>query len=227
MTTSLQALTPDLCTLALPLRVGSLQLGTRTSVVRLADGGLWVHSPGPLRPDQCDAIRALGPVRALVASNCLHHLHLAEAQRAFPDAQSYGAPGLPAKRADLEFAAELQESPPEAWRGVLEQHVVGGMPSVNEVAFFHAASRTLLLTDICFHLLHVGSRLQRVLLRLNDAYGRFGMTRYGRSLVRDRPALRRSIDRLLEWDFDRVLVTHGEVLESGGREALRESFDWL
>jgi hypothetical protein len=32
---------------------------------------------------------------------------------------------------------------------------------------------------------------------------------------------------ILEWDFERVIVTHGEVLETGGREALRSAFEWL
>jgi len=32
---------------------------------------------------------------------------------------------------------------------------------------------------------------------------------------------------ILAWDFDRVVVAHGEVLESGGREALRQGYAWL
>ncbi|MCH7600214.1 MAG: DUF4336 domain-containing protein, partial [Myxococcales bacterium] len=37
----------------------------------------------------------------------------------------------------------------------------------------------------------------------------------------------RVIDRILEWDFDRVTVTHGQVLESGGRAKLEQAFAWL
>jgi hypothetical protein len=32
---------------------------------------------------------------------------------------------------------------------------------------------------------------------------------------------------MLEWDFDRVVVGHGDVLESGGRQALGEALSWL
>jgi hypothetical protein len=64
-------------------------------------------------------------------------------------------------------------------------------------------------------------------MRLNGGYGRFGTTRMLRSSFRDRKALRASIDRILAWDFDRVVVTHGEVLERGGRKALREAYAWL
>jgi hypothetical protein len=64
-------------------------------------------------------------------------------------------------------------------------------------------------------------------MRVNGAYGRFGPTRLLRTLVRDRPALRASVEKILAWDFERVVVTHGEVLERGGRDALRAGFAWL
>jgi hypothetical protein len=46
-------------------------------------------------------------------------------------------------------------------------------------------------------------------------------------MVKDRAALRASVDTVLSWDFERVVVCHGEVLEHGGREALRSGFAWL
>ena len=36
-----------------------------------------------------------------------------------------------------------------------------------------------------------------------------------------------AMEKILAWDFDRVIVCHGEVLETGGREALREGYRWL
>jgi hypothetical protein len=32
---------------------------------------------------------------------------------------------------------------------------------------------------------------------------------------------------VLAWDFDRVTVTHGEILESGGPAALARAYAWL
>jgi hypothetical protein len=29
------------------------------------------------------------------------------------------------------------------------------------------------------------------------------------------------------WDFDRIVVSHGEVQEHGGPDALRSAFEWL
>ena len=59
------------------------------------------------------------------------------------------------------------------------------------------------------------------------SYGRFGPSKLDPLLIRDRRAARESLERILAWDFDRVVVAHGDVLESGGREALREGYAWL
>jgi hypothetical protein len=55
----------------------------------------------------------------------------------------------------------------------------------------------------------------------------FGPHRIIRSGITNRAAARRSVARILQWDFDRVTVTHGEVLESGGRDRFREAFAYL
>jgi hypothetical protein len=213
---------------ARPLRAGPfLELGTRMSVVRLADGGLFLHSLVEIDDETRAALDELGPVRFLVAGNKLHHLSLASAARAFPEAQLWGAPGLAEKRRDLTFAGELGDASPAAWRSDLDSLAVRGIPRMNEVVFLHRASGTLLVTDLCFNVRHSDSFATRLFMRMNGAYGRFGPSRLLRSMVRDRPALRASVERILEWDFERVVVTHGDVLERGGRDALRAGFAWL
>ena len=42
--------------------------------------------------------------------------------------------------------------------------------------------------------------------------------------IRDREATRRSVERIIEWDFDRILPGHGEIVESGAKEAFRRDF---
>ena len=200
----LTQLASQLWTVQYPLRFGGLQLGTRTLLVRLSDGGLLVHSPGPLDPALRAAVEDLGPVRAILAPNRMHHLWVAEHHRAFPTARVYGAPGVAEKQPSLRFHELLSDQAPAAWVGELDQHLVQGIPRLDEVAFFHRSSRTLLLTDLVFNMHHSESWITRLFMRVNGAYGRFGPTRLMRSLVRDRAALRASIEHLLKWDFDRV-----------------------
>jgi hypothetical protein len=66
-----------------------------------------------------------------------------------------------------------------------------------------------------------------MLMTLLRSYGRFGPSKLDPLLIRDRAAARASLERILAWDFDRVIVAHGEILESGGREALRAGYSWL
>ena len=64
-------------------------------------------------------------------------------------------------------------------------------------------------------------------MRLLWSYGRFGPSRLDPLLIRDRRAARQSLEHILAWDFDRVVIAHGEVLEAGGPAALRAGYDWL
>ena len=223
----LRQLADDLWIIDYPFQVMGLYLGARTSIVRLRTGGLWLHSPGPLDEQLIKEIIALGPVRALVAPNAMHYLYLNQHVRAFPDAQLYLSPALPPKLKELSAYELLDEEAPELWRDDLRQHVVGGLPKLQEVVFFHPASRTLFLTDLAFNIRNSPSWFTRFFMRLNGGYDRFGPTRLFRSFVKDRAALRASLAYMQSWDFDRVIVTHGAVLEHGGKQAMQQGYAWV
>ena len=66
--------------------------------------------------------------------------------------------------------------------------------------------------------------IQWAFLRWHKEGGRFGLSRHARNaFTKDKKAVVRSYHQLFERDFDRVIVNHGAVLESGGKDALRES----
>ncbi len=219
----LQMLDRDLGVIDHPLTVGGLSLGTRTTVVRRADGDVVVLSPGPLDDADAAAIAALGPVRAIVAPNLLHHLFLAAASARFAEARLYA----PAALAHKEPTLHIDGPAAAAADGSLRAIEVGGMPRLEETLFVHAPSRTLVATDLVFNVRPPAPWLTRTFMRFNGGFDRFGPTRICRSLCKDRAAVRAAIDRVLGEDFDRVVVAHGRVLASGGREALRQGFAWL
>jgi hypothetical protein len=223
----LTALGPGLWTVERPQRFYGLEVGTRMNVARLADGSLLLHSPVSLDAALRRELDALGPVRFAVAPNRVHHLHAGCVARAYPGAKLWIAPGLERKRPDLVFEGVLGDEPPPAWRGQLDQVFFRGRPYENEVVFFHRASRTLLLCDLAFHFGPRTHPATRLLMRLIRSYGRFGPSQLDPLLIRDRRAARESLERILAWDFDRVAVAHGDVLERGGREALRAGYAWL
>jgi hypothetical protein len=224
----LRRLADDLWVTERPLRVfGFLDIGTRMAVVRTPAGGVVLHSPVEADAATRDAGAAIGPVAAIVCPNRVHHLFAGGWKQAQPAARLLGPPGLAEKRRDLAFDGVLGDEPDAAFAGALESHVTQGAPHLSEVAFFQRASATLLLTDLAFHPTDASSpglRRWTRLTRVREGFGPNGVVRF---LVRDRQALRRSIDRILAWPFDRVTLTHGEVLETGGRDAFRRAWAWL
>jgi len=208
-------------------RFYGLEVGTRMTVMRLADGSLLLHSPVALTPELRTELDALGPVRWVVAPNRVHHLRAGDVAKAYPGAQLWIAPGLERKRPDLVYVAVLGDEAPAPWKGEVDQVFFRGRPYENEVVFFHRASRTLILCDLAFNFGPRAAAPTRWLMRLLRSYGHFGPSKLDPLLIRDRRAARESLLRILDWDFDRVIVAHGDVLESGGREALRRGYAWL
>lgn len=208
----------------LPLAVGDI--GTRMTIVRRPDGGLILHSPVPLDAETKAALDALGPVRCVIAPSKVHHFYVGD-YAGYPSVRLFAAPGLAGKREDLRFDAELGDDSPPDWAGTLEQHLVRGAPMMNEVVFFHPASRSLIFTDLAFNMMTPPRGLARIFCWAVGATGRFGPHRIVRAGIRDRAAARASLQRILQWDFDRVIVTHGDVLEHGGKQRVAESFAFL
>jgi hypothetical protein len=223
----LRQITPDLWVADRPLKLAVGDIGTRMTIIRLNDGSLFLHSPVRLDAETRQALDAVGPVRWVIAPSKVHHFFVPDYAAAYPEARLYAAPGLPEKRTDVRFDAVLTDEPPEAWRGQIEQHVFGGAPSINEVVFFHPPTRTLILTDLAFNVATGNTAGARLFYWLVGAAGRFGPHRVVRLIIRDRHAARASVERILQWDFDRVTVTHGAVLETGGRERFATAFAFL
>jgi hypothetical protein len=223
----LRPLAKDIWVAERPQTFYGLPVGTRMTVIRLHGERLLLHSPVALDAGLRAQLDAIGRVRYVVAPNRVHHLYAGEVARVYPDARLWVAPGLDRKRPDLSFVAVLGDEPPEEWREDVQQTFFRGRPYENEVTFFHRASRTLILCDLAFNFGPRAAAPTRMLMKLIRSYGPFGPSRLDPLLIRDRVAARKSLERILAWDFDRVVVAHGEILESGGREALREGYAWL
>jgi hypothetical protein len=223
----LKPLAKDIWVAERPQTFYGLPVGTRMTVIRLSGERLLLHSPVALDAGLRAELDSLGRVRYVVAPNRVHHLYAGEVAKVYPEARLWLAPGLERKRPDLAFVAVLGDEPPEEWREEVQQTFFRGRPYENEVVFLHRASRTLILCDLAFNFGPRSAAPTRLLMRLLRSYGRLGPSKLDPWLIRDREAARRSLERILAWDFDRIVVAHGEILESGGREALRAGYAWL
>jgi len=223
----LQQLHDDLWVHRVPYRAMGLPLGRQIVAVRLPGGGLWIHSPVPMTPELRTDLAALGEVRHVIGPNIWHDECLREFQAEHPAALFHAAPGLAAQKKDVRFGVELSDTPHPDWAGVLEQHLVRGMPRMNEVVFFHPASRSLILADLAFNLGPDGPVWFALLMRVYGAWNRFGPTRLEKLLMKDKAAVRASLDRILAWDFERIIVGHGRNVETGAKRIFREAYAFL
>ncbi len=206
-----------------------IEIPTHTTVVRLARGGVLVHAPFRLDPVMRRELDALGPVAHLVAPSSFHYLYVAEHRHAFPAAEVHLAPGLRERRPAVGRGTVLGDRAPAAWDGELDQAVLGPTRGVAEVVFLHRPSRTLVLTDLAFNMPSATRRLDRWYWQLSGVWRRFGPTGLVRHvLLRDAALVRPFLARILAWDFDRIVVSHGDVVERDGRETFRTAFArWL
>jgi hypothetical protein len=209
-----------------PHRWFGLYLGTRMTVVRLPGDNLWLHSVVAIDDFLADEIQALGAVRHIVMPDLYHHVYVSDAIRRWPAARVYAPPGMRRKRPELRIDADLSETPDPSWCGeLIPVHIEGSM--LDETVFLHGPSRTLVCADLIENFdssPHLGTRLYLKAAGLQD---RVAFSRFLRPVFRDRPAARRSLERLLRLDFDRVVLAHGRVLERGGPAAVRDAYRWL
>ena len=224
----LRELGPDLWVTEQPFRYLGFEIGTRTTVIRLSDGVLFVHSPSRLEEDLRAELAEIGRVRFVVAPNRFHHVFVADYQRAYLDAEFYCAPGLETKRGDLKFTATLTDEAPAGWRGQLEQLVFRSFSPLNEVVFFHRSSRTVLFTDLVVNVTRSDSTLTKIALTLDGVFGAAAVPRTFRMLLKwHRVDTRAMVDRILSWDFDRVVLAHGDVIESGGKRIIAQAWSFV
>ena len=217
-----------------PLRVLGLPLPVRMTVIRLSDGGIWLHSPTRYDEALRRAIEAIGPIRFLVAPNVAHWTFLKDWQTRCPDAETWAAPNLdrrrPVRASGLRIDRVLGDAAPERWAHDLRQVVVPGALGFREVAFFHVPSSTLVLTDLVANL--EADRMPwfaRPFLTLAGMTAPDGMPPpYLRLAVRLKGrAAATAAGRLLAWSPQRVVFAHGAWFAQDGTAALRRSLRWL
>lgn len=220
----LQAIAPGLWHLQHGFSVLGIGLTSRMTVVRFADGRLWLHSPVPLSAPVREQLAALGEVAFIVAPNKVHHLFAGEAAKAFPAAALYGAPGLAQKRPGLRNLRTLAPAAEPEWAGELDQVFADGFPFANETVFYHKASRTVIMTDLCQCWtgdLNVPAKLYA---RATGVRGHLRVPRTIRAAIRDRAAFAASARRILAWPFERVIMAHDAIVDKGAHAALERAF---
>ena len=205
-----------------PIRYAGCDFNARMTVIKISDTGLMLHSPCEIDPAMKEAISELGDVTCIVAPGSYHHFHIPSAQAAFPDAETHICPGIERKHPEIAFDWFLGDRPAEFWEGALDQVLVRGNKYIWEVAFFHRPSKTLLLVDLIENFTdrtpNVNWLLKlwwKVVFHMWDNPKPAPEYQMG---WKNKAAARKSLKKILQWDFEKIVLAHGDLIETDAKE---------
>ncbi len=226
--TSLTPYVPDRIWLKkYPVRYAGCDFFARATLIRMASGDVLVHSPCPMDSALAEALATIGPVAQIVAPGSYHYFHVEAWQQAFPRATTWICPGVERKQPELAYRGVLGDEAPPGWAADIDQVTICAR-MMAEVIMLHRPSRTLLVVDIIENygdhtpdvhwLLRVYWKLARMWNRpLPAPEYRFG---WG-----DRAAVRAALERVLSWEFDRIVIAHGALIETRAKEVARQAWE--
>lgn len=202
------------------------ELPLRMSVFRAPSGKLVLWSPIAIDDALAAELAAIGDVEALVGPNLMHHVFIKKALERYPQAKIYGAPGLAAKRKDLSFAGTLPQDNPFA--GVLEVVYTEGAPALSELVALHKPTKTLIVTDLLFNIPTHNSAMSRFVLKyISRAYGGPKQSYLWHLAIKNKAAAAASASTILALDFDRIVMSHGEIIQTGAKPILEDALRWM
>jgi hypothetical protein len=220
---SWRQISDDVVVMSFPWRTLGIDFRRNVTLLRLSDGRVVIHSTAPFTAEDITAIQRFGEPAWLVEATLMHDTFAKQGRAALPDLP-YLTPDGFAKVSGI--STEPLCPPPSDWTGEIDVLWIDEM-RMNEHALFHRHSRTLVVADLFFSL-PSGTRgwprfFARHFMRLPRL---FGISAFFRLMVRDRLAFEHSVNRLMEYDFEKMIVAHWEPLETdakpAGERALRD-----
>ena len=217
-----------------PLKFLGLEVGTKMTVIKLLNGSLVIISPIEISSEIQQQLANIGTVRYIIAPNLFHYLYLARVQQIYPQAQTIAPPGLAAKQPHLridrvftldpiEFNSELEFVRFEGFRAFIPPKV----KTVNEIVFYHPASKTLIITDSAFNFDRSFPFVTQLAARILGSYQELKPYLLDKIASQDKQKLKQSIDKILAWDFQRVIMAHGTIVEHQAKAQLSTGYHWL
>lgn len=217
-----------------PLKYLGVDVGTRMTLIRLGTGELIVISPIQVDNDTINQINAIGDVSYIIAPNLYHHLFASSFKAIYPKAKLWAAPGLESKKSDLPIDKVISVNEKSILNQVeyllfdgFKVFDLKGYSLLNECVFFHQASHTLILTDTAFHFDESFPLTTQLAARLIGSYKKLSPSLLERFASKEIEKVKQSVQKVLAWDFDRVIMAHGSIVESDAKRKFREGYEWF
>jgi hypothetical protein len=221
--TPLTSIAPNLWMLVYPLKMLGVDVRRNVTIIRLSSGKLVIHSTGPFTAEDVAEIRTLGEPGWILDGILRHDTFAQHGREAFGGIPYLAPEGF---SETVGFPTEVIVPAPAEWSGELLALEIQGAPSARDTALLHVPSRTLILTELVFNFADHQPIWTELLLRVAVGGEHHpGMPRPVKASVTDEAAFKDSLEAILSWDFDRVIVGHGDVIETGGKEKLRAALE--
>lgn len=218
-------------------RFGLVPIGGRSTAIKLSNGSVWLLASTPLTDETRQKLDQWGPVKYIAVADLEHTAFTRQYSQAYPDAKVYGPEGT-AQKLGLnvhEWTTDKKSDPMEyddpAIKDEIKAEYFDGFVN-KDIAFLHVPTKTLIEADLLFN------------LPANEQYSKsnespINLTNKFMSLKPDtllhrrfvynvaainKASMARSVHKVDQWDFDRIVPCHGDTIETGGKAAWRSAF---
>ncbi|KAF9644252.1 hypothetical protein BDM02DRAFT_3122223 [Thelephora ganbajun] len=225
----IREITPEVVTFSKPFSrfLGWFPMGGRSTAIKLSSGDVWVIASTPFSNETKDAVEKLGIVKYILAADADHHYFLTEWKKNYPEAKMIGVETLPEKKKGEYWKFDEIYKPGSenkfGFEADIEAVYFSGF-SKKDVAWFHKASKTLIVADLIFNLpaneQYSKSKQRKTgfLTKKLNPYAEFHKKFiWGES--KDKAAMARDAKTVYGWDFERIIPCHGDTIETKAKEA--------
>lgn len=213
-------------------RFGFLPFGGRSTAIKLPDGGVWVLASTPLNDETKHKLNELGPVKYIIGADAVHHLYLGEFKKEYPSAKLIAVEEAIQKKVEgLTFDGSWGKDPADTKYGfedAIQACYFSGYAN-KDVAFYHPQSKTMIEADLLFNLppteqYSKSNTSGKIPLIGNFTPYSWAHRRFVSSMGVDKEIMRRDAKTVANWDFERIIPCHGDVIEKDGNRAWREAY---
>jgi Domain of unknown function (DUF4336) len=215
-----------------PFKYFGLEVGTRMTVIRLLNGELIIISPIETNEDIINQLNKIGKVAYIIAPNLYHYLFISKFKQIYPEAKLWVPPGLEPKIPNITIDKVINISEGNIFEQIeyllfdgFKILDLSGISILNEFVFFHSQSHTLILTDTAFHFDQNFSLRTRLAAKLLGVYEKLTPSPLEKLAINEKLKVKNSIQKVLHWNFNRVIMAHGSIIENCGNQKLKEGYE--
>ena len=209
-----------------------LEVGTKMTIISVDNNELVIISPIKINDRLLNQINEIGIVKHIIAPNLFHYLYASDFKKLFPSAIFWAGSDLKIKCPHLSIDQTLNHeggnfnsSLEYLFFDGFKTTTFNGFESLKEFVFFHSPSKTLILTDTAYNIDNSFSPFLQLVAKITGDFNNLKPSFLEKIATTDKEKIKESVKKVLEWNFDRVIVAHGSLIESNGKDKLRKGYE--